>query len=130
MTSTRIATCNCGAVRLEASGEPQRTGLCHCLTCRKETGSPFMAFGVWRSSDVKITGNTSSWRQTTDARHFCPACGSRMFALTNGSDEIEIRVGAFDEAPGSISPAYELFVGRRETWLAPLPVPQYQANRA
>ena len=34
-----------------------------------------------------------------------------MFALTHGSDEIEIRLGAFDEAPGSISPAYELFVG-------------------
>ena len=129
MTTTRIATCNCGAVRLEASGEPQRTGICHCLTCRKETGSPFMAFGVWTAADVEITGDTSSWRATTDARHFCPTCGSRMFALDEKADEVEIRLGAFDEAPGSITPGYELYVRRRESWLAPLPVPQHQAGR-
>ena len=128
MTSVRIATCNCGAVRLEASGGPQRTGLCHCLTCRKETGSPFMAFGVWAIPDVKVFGPTASWRGTTDERHFCPSCGSRMFAL-NGAGEIEIRLGAFDEAPGSINPGYELYVRRRESWLAPLPVPQHQAGR-
>ncbi|MGX1099285.1 hypothetical protein ACSSVZ_003338 [Amorphus sp. MBR-141] len=27
--------CQCGAVRLVATGRPYRVGLCHCLDCRK-----------------------------------------------------------------------------------------------
>ena len=30
---------NCGRVKFEVSGTPVRVGLCHCLVCRKETGS-------------------------------------------------------------------------------------------
>ncbi len=46
METVRQGGCSCGAVRLEARGELIRVGLCHCLTCRKETGGPFMAFAV------------------------------------------------------------------------------------
>jgi hypothetical protein len=35
----RTGGCNCGQVRFEVSGEPLRVGLCHCLVCRKESGS-------------------------------------------------------------------------------------------
>ena len=41
MTSTRTSSCNCGAIRIEARGQPVRVGLCHCTTCRKESGAPF-----------------------------------------------------------------------------------------
>jgi hypothetical protein len=28
-------------MRIEARGQPVRVGLCHCTTCRKESGAPF-----------------------------------------------------------------------------------------
>ncbi len=56
MGNVRQGGCSCGAVRLEARSEPMRVGLCHCLTCRKETGGPFTAFAVWDRGHVSVTG--------------------------------------------------------------------------
>ena len=122
--------CNCGKVRLEIRGNPLRVGLCHCLTCRKETGSPFMAFAVWNLDRVSVLGETGSWQAKTDARHFCPACGSALFATDDASREIEVRLGTLDEAPSSLVPSYELWVHRREHWLLPIAgAQQHPGNR-
>ncbi len=54
MPDTRTASCNCGAIRIEARGQPMRVGLCHCITCRKAGGAPFTASAIWRREDVTI----------------------------------------------------------------------------
>ena len=120
MDGVRRGGCNCGAVRLEIRGKPVRVGLCHCLTCRKQTGSAFMAYAVWDKSQVTVTGDTRSWGETTDDRHFCPSCGSGVFATQDGDAEIEVRLGCLDDAPTDLTPEYELWVPRRENWLAPV----------
>ena len=120
MSEVRSGGCNCGKVRLEMRGEPIRVGLCHCTTCRKETGAPFMAFAVWRRGDVTISGATKSWIATTDHRHFCPDCGSKLFGTSDTSDEIEIKIGILDHAPSDLIPTYELWTPRREYWQAPI----------
>jgi hypothetical protein len=123
---TRQGGCNCGAVRLQAEGPPLRTGLCHCLTCRKATGSVFNAFAVWPRDRVAVTGDTRHWEN----RHFCPGCGSSVFALSEPEYEIEIYLGSFDAGPGDLPPVYELWVKRREGWLPPLPgVAQHVEDR-
>jgi hypothetical protein len=66
----------------------------------------------------------------TDNRHFCATCGSSVFALIDGVDEIEVRVGAFDDAPTDFTPGYELWVPRRERWLEPIDgAEQHVGNR-
>lgn len=125
----RHGGCHCGRVRLTMTGEPVRVGICHCATCRRETGGPFMAFAVWPSERVAITGEAASWTATTDHRHHCPACGATLYATTDGG-EVEVRLGALDAAPSGLTPSYELWVGRREPWLAPLPgAAQHAGNR-
>ena len=116
MPDVRYASCNCGAIRIETRGEPLRVGLCHCTTCRKESGAPFTTNVIWRAADVTIQGETARWKETTDARHFCPSCGSSVFGISDGTGEIEIRIGAFDLAPTYLVPTYELWVPRREKW--------------
>lgn len=111
--------CNCGAVRFQLAGEPIRTGLCHCLTCRKETGSAFMAYAVWDQAAVTISGEIRSWTGSTDRRHFCGICGSALFATDDGT-EIEIRIGSLDRAPTEMTPDQELWVHRREHWQLPI----------
>jgi hypothetical protein len=115
--------CLCGEVRFSASGSPYRVGICHCLDCRKRHGAPFHAIAIFPEASVSITGETRAFRGS----HFCPNCGSPVFAITG--DEIEISLGAFDE-PNVFQPTYELWTVRRETWLPPLSLSRsYASNR-
>jgi len=60
--------------RLLAS--PPGTSRCGRCTCRKKSGAPYTANAIWTADRVTIRGDTASWKDTTDARHFCPSCGS------------------------------------------------------
>ncbi|PZW45128.1 hypothetical protein C8P66_112145 [Humitalea rosea] len=121
--------CNCGALRLEARGAPKRVGLCHCQTCRRQSGSAYSAFVVWDRDRVTISGPAHMWRAATEQRHFCPNCGAPVFAL-DGGPEIEVRLGCLDAAPSGLVPGYELWVGRREHWAVPVEhAAQYPRNR-
>lgn len=120
---TRSGGCLCGAVRYEVKGGPLRVGLCHCAECRKESGSSFVTFAVWPSTAFSSRGEVKVF----EGRGFCPACGSRLF--NPGEEETEIRVGSLDDAPAGLKPEHEIWVIRRETWLHPLPVPQFAGDR-
>ena len=104
------AGCLCGAVRITARGRPRRVGICHCLECRKHHGALFYAAAVFPEDAVSVTGETGAY----EGRHFCPRCGSSVFARTD--DEIELHLGALD-APDQLVPEYELWTRRRESWL-------------
>jgi hypothetical protein len=114
--------CLCGKVRFIASSRPYRVGLCHCLDCRKHHGALFHASAIFPETSVTISGETHSYA----GRHFCPTCGSSVFARSD--DEIEINLGSLD-APDQFTPTYELWTIRRESWLPPFPLRQYERDR-
>ncbi|MCQ4240254.1 GFA family protein [Stutzerimonas stutzeri] len=115
--------CLCGEVRILAFGRPYRVGLCHCLDCRKHHGALFYAAAVFSQEAVTIEGETRDYA----GRHFCPRCGSSVFART--VDEIEVHLGALD-APDLLMPTYESWAVRREAWLPAFPVAKrYERNR-
>ena len=124
MTESRLTGgCLCGKVRLTASGKPYRVGLCHCLDCRKLGGSVFHAAAIFPQDAVAITGETREYA----GRHFCPDCGSSVFARSE--DEVEVSLGALDE-PNQLMPTYELWTTRRESWLPSLPLEHhYERDR-
>ncbi len=107
--------CLCGDLRLVATGKPYRVGLCHCLDCRKHHGALFHASAIFPSENVLITGDSRSHA----GRHFCPRCGSPVFAVTG--DETEVALGALDQ-PDLFTPTYELWTLRRESWLPLFPL--------
>lgn len=102
--------CLCGKVRFVASGKPYRVGLCHCMDCRKQHGALFHASAVFPEDAVIIKGYVKDFA----GRFFCPECGSSVYSRT--LDEIEINLGALD-APDQLTPTYELWTIRRESWL-------------
>jgi len=115
--------CLCGQVRVLATGKPYRVGLCHCLDCRKHTGSLFHASAIFPADAVTTEGETRDYR----GRHFCPDCGSSVFGRSG--DEIEVSLGALD-APDQMAPTYELWTVRRESWLPPFPLKHsYERDR-
>jgi hypothetical protein len=106
--------CLCGDVRVAASGDPWRVGVCHCLDCRKHHGALFYAAAMFPQDAVTIEGETREY----PGRHFCPRCGSSVFARSAG--EIELHLGSLD-APDQRVPTYESWIVRRESWLPPFP---------
>jgi len=107
--------CLCGAVRLAATGQPYRVGICHCLDCRKHHGALFHASAIFPEDAVTIEGETVEYA----GRHFCPRCGSSVFGRSG--DKVEVNLGSLD-APDQFAPTYELWTVRRESWLPPFPV--------
>jgi hypothetical protein len=110
--------CLCGKVRLRARGEPYRVGICHCLDCRKHHGALFFAAAIFPEQAISVEGETRVY----GGRHFCPDCGSSVFA--HYRDEIELHLGALD-APDQFRPTYENWTVRREAWLPPFPLDRH-----
>ena len=134
MTGDGVFTggCHCGAVRFEAEGEPYRVGLCHCLDCRRHGGAPFAAFVVFPAGRVRFEGEAATVyaSSTHGRRRYCPRCGSMLFGRDAGADEIDLHLGALDEAD-RFTPTYELWTIRRAAWLPPIPgiLRRYERDR-
>ena len=112
---TRSGACLCGRVTFTVTGEPDRVGICHCTDCRQESGSAFTYYGIWPTASFSCDNETGEYQ----GRHFCTACGSRLFSVD--AQEAEIKLGSLIDAPTGLTPTYELWVKRREAWLRPIP---------
>ena len=103
------ASCLCGAVRIEARGEPASVGACHCGQCRKQSGHYWASFSVPRA-DLTVTGEVRWYQASPIARRgFCPVCGSFLFWEGLEGDDIGIALGAVD-GPTGLRLAHHIFV--------------------
>jgi hypothetical protein len=77
--------CFCGAVKIEAAGEPEGMGYCHCRSCRSWSGGPLNAFTLWKPETVKITAGkeqVATYNKTPISdRKYCAKCGGHL--MTN-----------------------------------------------
>src|ERR1700709_2486022 len=56
--------CFCGAVHVEAEGEPIAMGYCHCRSCRSWSAAPVNAFTLWKPEAVRLTRGCQSRQQS------------------------------------------------------------------
>ncbi|KAJ9665052.1 hypothetical protein H2201_004918 [Coniosporium apollinis] len=93
--------CRCGKVRYTASVSPSPISYCHCQTCRKLSGGPYMPFIDVPSSAVKFAESTALriYSATEEAeRGFCCECGSPIFMkYHNEPDRIGLLMGSVDD---------------------------------
>lgn len=117
MTRTLTGGCQCGKVRYTAQGEPVNVRVCHCRTCQRITGSAFFARALFPAGAVEVVGETSGYATSPDlVRHFCPTCGSTVFAAR--PDGVALALGTLDE-PDALEPEVHVFASRRMRWLPP-----------
>ena len=119
--STRTASCSCGQLRIEVTGEPRGVGVCHCLECQRRTGSVFAALASFRAP-FAVTGRATEYVRTGDegARfrfRFCPVCGSTVFHTEEGVEgSVGVAVGAFGD-PSFPPPQVSVYDCRRHRWV-------------
>ena len=82
MAQTHSGSCYCGAVGIEATGDPIDMGYCHCDACRRYSTAPVSIFTLWKPENVKITkGADSLGKSHTSAmsdRRYCTKCGGHI----------------------------------------------------
>ena len=82
MERTRTASCFCGAVQIETTGEPTVTGYCHCTDCANWASAPLQRFSLWTPAAVKVTAGAEklgSFTKSGDShRKFCTQCGGHV----------------------------------------------------
>jgi len=121
--TTHTASCRCGQLRAIAVGEPVRVSVCHCLNCKKRSGSAFAVQARWPDEQVTIEGQSKSWVIVADSGnpatfHFCPECGSDVYYEINGKFDglVAIPLGAFDY-PYFLQPRFSVWEERKHDWV-------------
>jgi len=122
MTQTTFrGSCLCGSVQYEISGDPQKFYHCHCLRCRK-------ASGTGHASNLLIKPGAIKWSKGEDlikaykipeakrfTRCFCSVCGSAVPRYVKETDFIVIPAGSLDSDP-TIRPQARIFWDSRASW--------------
>ena len=96
-------SCLCGAVKYVSTGAIAAAGNCHCLDCRKASGSGYAPSLFVPEDSVDITGEVRYFDKIGASgkavhRGFCPNCGSQCFAKPDAwPGMLAIRAGSLDD---------------------------------
>ncbi|WP_207484610.1 GFA family protein [Arenibaculum pallidiluteum] len=128
---THEGGCLCGAVRYRVSGIPVSANACFCTMCRRQTGSALPAFATWnRAQFVLLAGEPAAYAASPKAeRQFCPRCGSALFWIKNGGEEVDVFLGSLDAPERIRPPDYAIWTRHRLPWVPPLGGPEFTQSR-
>jgi hypothetical protein len=125
--TTRTASCRCGQLSATVTGEPVRVSVCHCLNCKKRSGSAFAVQARWPREQVTVEGASKPFVMVADSGnrgifHFCPECGSDVYYEIDGkfddkfNDLVAIPLGTFDD-PYFARPGFSVWEERKHEWV-------------
>jgi hypothetical protein len=109
--------CACGAIKVEAEADPERTQVCHCTDCQTATGTAFRVSVPVPGATLKLTGQPAIYVKTTAdsgnprVQTFCGACGTPIYSTTPGDGvqpSYTLRVGILRQR--------DQFVPRKQIW--------------
>jgi hypothetical protein len=95
------ASCLCGAVSIQIEGSLRNARYCHCVNCRKFSGTAYAAWGLAQTSQLTISPsepNVTKFNSGGGLRVFCAACGSPLWYEPTGLPQFRgIPLGAIDD---------------------------------
>lgn len=112
LNTTLQGGCMCGDVRYQLLGRPLSVCRCHCVSCRKATGSAGVVWAIVRKADFRLLGAMPREFSSSSGvrRTFCPRCGSSLtYENADQASTIDVTVATLDH-PESCAPT-------DETWL-------------
>jgi len=125
--------CLCGAVRYESDGEPLAAGHCHCLDCRKSSGTGHCSHLGLPEADFKLTGELRFFDAPADSgnivsRGFCPTCGSPIYSTNSAmTGVLFLRASSLDD-PELFNPQLVVYTKRAPSWdTIPGSLPSFEA---
>jgi hypothetical protein len=124
--------CLCGATRYRASGTASGITHCHCRTCRRASGAPFV---TWAGFDIDkfifTRGRPASFASSLRViRTFCAHCGTALtYQRSDLPQSIDITLGSMDD-PTVLQPEDHTWTESRLAWIVLNDhLPQYPRER-
>ncbi len=121
MAKTLSGSCLCGAVRYETDAEPLAVGHCHCVDCRKSSGTGHCTHAAVPEEGLKVTGALKFYDRPADSgnivsRGFCPQCGSAILSRNAAMPGMAfLRASSLDD-PDAVSPQMIVYQSRAPSW--------------
>ena len=100
----RTATCQCGSLRVQVTGEPDAVIACSCLACQRRTGSVLHVSATFpEGAVVAIDGPETVYQRPSEAEgtisfHLCPTCGTTVYWPEGDAGATGIAVGCFADS--------------------------------
>ena len=111
--------CLCQQVLYRASGVPQSLCFCHCESCRRAVGAPFVAWATFGRSGFELLQGELTEVRTSPAvtRGFCNRCGTSIsYSHDARSAEIDVTLVTLDAA-ATLSPERHIWVQDKPAWV-------------
>lgn len=115
-----IGGCLCGAVRYQCT-EEFGGGHCHCIDCRKTSGTGHGSHMIVPESGFTLTGELRWFDKPADSgnlvrRHFCPTCGSAIHSTNSGMPGmVFVRASSLDDL-SVFKPQMVVYTDRAASW--------------
>ena len=112
--------CLCGAVRYEGTDQ-LGGGHCHCLDCRRSSGTGHCSHMAVPEGAFHITGDVRFYDAPADSgniisRGFCPICGSAVYSKNAGMPGLAfVRASSLDD-PEVFRPEVVVYAKRAPSW--------------
>ncbi|MEW5421233.1 GFA family protein [Amorphus sp. 3PC139-8] len=122
MSTIRTGRCACGAVRIEARGDPVAELHCQCRHCQLRSGTGHSSFLVFAGPEaVELNGETRSWSVTADSGNekyqaFCPDCGTPTHMTFPANPDVTAISAALLDSPDQFAPKFVTYAGRALPW--------------
>jgi hypothetical protein len=113
--------CLCGAVRYQSAVGPQVVGHCHCVDCRKSSGTGHCTHVVIPEDAFTVSGEVKFYDRPADSgnivsRGFCPTFGSAVYSTNSGMpDMVFPRASSLDD-PEIAKPQMVVYASRAPSW--------------
>ncbi len=113
-------SCLCGEIRYEIDGDIIGINYCHCVQCRKASGSAFATNAAVKTPDFHIAHGLDRLASIESSlgkkRYFCYGCGSPIYSqYDNAMDTVYVRIGTIDDDSG-LSPDVHIHVASKAPW--------------
>ena len=72
-------SCACGRVQYQTEAHPLAINACHCITCQRVSGAPYLGFVDVPTTTLQWTTRPEMWQASDIAeRGYCKVCGSTL----------------------------------------------------
>ena len=111
--------CMCGALRYEVDDSLTSRCCCHCQSCRRASGAPYVAWGTSGRDRFQVTQGELAFYASSPKvqRGFCRHCGTSLTYAHDGSpNTLDVALASLDQ-PELIKPEFHIWLEDKLDWV-------------